>query len=181
MAIIRPYRASDAERSDRAGGDRLRHRQKVRQSIRENIADIVSEETIIGKDRGKIIKVPIRGVKEYRFVYGDNGSGAASGDGNTQSGQVVGKAKVKRGDGDDKAGNQPGEDYYETDIALDEIIDIMFEDLQLPEMAKKRLKKVEALADTKRKGYRKKGIPARRDDRKSLIQKKRRAILRVKK
>ena len=37
--IFREYRVSDAERSDRSAGDRLRHRQKVRESIRENIAD----------------------------------------------------------------------------------------------------------------------------------------------
>ena len=74
-SIFRPFRHSDAERSDRSSGDRLRHRQKVRQAIRENISDIVADESIIGKDRGKLIKVPIRGVKEYRFIYGDNAPG----------------------------------------------------------------------------------------------------------
>src|SRR5436853_4491227 len=89
--IFREYRPSDAERSDRSAGDRLRHRQKVRQSIRENIADIVAEESIIGKDRERIIKVPIRGIKEYRFVYGDNAPGVGQGDGESQPGQVVGQ------------------------------------------------------------------------------------------
>jgi len=59
-SIFRPYRSSDAEHSDRSAGDRMRHREKVRQSIRENIADIIAEESIIGRDRGRIIKVPIR-------------------------------------------------------------------------------------------------------------------------
>lgn len=36
--IFREYRISDAERSDRSAGDRLRHRQKVRESSRESIA-----------------------------------------------------------------------------------------------------------------------------------------------
>ena len=36
--IFREYRISDAERSDRSAGDRLRHREKVRESIRENRA-----------------------------------------------------------------------------------------------------------------------------------------------
>ncbi len=43
--IFRPFRQSDAERSDRSAGDRLRHRQKIRESIRENIADIIAEES----------------------------------------------------------------------------------------------------------------------------------------
>ncbi len=90
--IFREYRPSDAERSDRSAGDRLRHRQKVRESIRENIADIIAEESIIGKDRDRVIKVPLRGIKEYRFVFGENAPGVGQGDGNAQPGQVVGKA-----------------------------------------------------------------------------------------
>lgn len=58
--IFRPYQPSDAEHSDRSAGDRMRHREKVRQSIRENIADIIAEESIIGRERDRIIKVPIR-------------------------------------------------------------------------------------------------------------------------
>jgi hypothetical protein len=48
-SIFRPYVPSDAERSDRSAGDRARHRLKVRESIRENIADIIAEESIIGR------------------------------------------------------------------------------------------------------------------------------------
>src|SRR5487761_1207460 len=89
-AIFREYRPSDAERSDRSAGDRLRHRQKVRELIRDNIADIIAEESIIGKDRDRVIKVPLRGIKECRFVYGDNAPGAGQGEGDTRPGQVVG-------------------------------------------------------------------------------------------
>jgi hypothetical protein len=70
--IFRPYHPASGQRSDRSAGDRLRHRQKVREAIRNNIADIIAEESIIGKDNNRIVKVPIRGVKEYRFVYGEN-------------------------------------------------------------------------------------------------------------
>src|SRR5215510_5121388 len=109
--IFRPYAPSDAERSDRSAGDRARHRLKVRESIRENIADIIAEESIIGKDREKIIKVPIRGIREYRFVYGENTPSVGQGDGESQTGQVVGR--TKEGQGDERAGDQPGADYYE--------------------------------------------------------------------
>src|SRR5947199_179547 len=106
--IFRPFRRSEAERSDRSAGDRLRHRQKIRESIRENIADIIAEESIIGKSRDRVIKVPIRGIREYRFVYGDNTPRVGQGDGGSEPGQVVGKAK---GEGHaaaaDKAGGAP--------------------------------------------------------------------------
>src|ERR1700752_1044360 len=129
-SIFREYSRSDAEHSDRSAGDRARHRQKVRESIRENIADIIAEESIIGKDKGRVIKVPLRGIKEYRFVYGENQPGVAQGNGQSQPGQVVGKANAQPGPKgqDDKAGDRPGQDFYETDVTLEELIDIMFED-----------------------------------------------------
>ena len=162
--IFRPFRHSDAERSDRTAGDRLRHRQKIRESIRENIADIIAEESIIGKSRDRVIKVPIRGIREYRFVYGDNTPGVGQGDGGSQPGQVVGKAKGEgQAEGADKAGDRAGVDYYETDVTLEELIDIMFEDLELPDLERKALRQIQALRMTKRRGYRTVGIRVRLD------------------
>jgi uncharacterized protein len=168
--IFREYRPSDAERSDRSAGDRLRHRQKVRESIRENIADIIAEESIIGKDKDRVIKVPLRGIKEYRFVYGENSPGAAQGDGDSQPGQVVGKQGKDGGKGDERAGDRPGVDYYETDVTLEELIDIMFEDLELPNLERRALREIMSDYSTKRKGYRKVGIRVRLDKRRTARQ-----------
>src|SRR5882724_13115368 len=173
--VFRPYRHSDAERSDRSAGDRLRHRQKVRESIRDNIADIIAEESIIGKDRDKIIKVPIRGVREYRFVYGDNAAGVGQGTGDSENGQVVGKVKGGQR-GEDKAGDQPGTDYYETDVTLEELIDIMFEDLELPDLERKALRQIEAYRLAKRKGYRAVGIRVRLDKRRTVRERVKRKL-----
>src|SRR2546430_10616145 len=142
-SIFRPFNPSDAERSDRSAGDRARHRLKVRESIRENIADIIAEESIIGKDREKIIKVPIRGIREYKFVYGENTPGVGQGNGESQTGQVVGKTK-QAGKGEDRAGDQPVSDYYETHVTLEELIDITFEDLEVPDLERKALRRIEA-------------------------------------
>jgi uncharacterized protein len=170
-SIFREYRPSDAERSDRSAGDRLRHRQKVRDSIRENIADIIAEESIIGKDRDRVIKVPLRGVKEYRFVYGDNAPGASQGDGDTKPGQVVGKTgREGKGQGDDMAGDRPGVDYYETDVTLEELVEIMFEDLELPNLERRALREIETDHASKRKGYRHVGIRVRLDKRRTARQ-----------
>jgi uncharacterized protein len=174
-AIFRPYAPSDAERSDRSAGDRARHRLKVRESIRENIADIIAEESIIGQNRDRIIKVPIRGIREYRFVFGDNTPGAGQGNGDSEAGQVVGKARGQ-GTGEDKAGDQPGADYYETDVTLEELIDIMFEDLELPDLERKALRQIEAFRMSKRKGYRSVGIRIRLDKRRTARERARRKM-----
>jgi uncharacterized protein len=176
-SIIRPYRPDNGERSDRAAGDRTRHRQKVRESIRHNIADIIAEESIIGRNRDKMVKVPIRGIKEYRFVYGDNTPGVGQGDGSTEQGQVVGRQpQPGDGPGDGKAGDQAGEDYYETEISIDELVEIMFEDLELPDLERKALRQIPAFRIAKRKGYRQVGIRIRLDKRRSVKERARRKL-----
>src|SRR3984893_4627689 len=168
-SIFREYSRSDAEHSDRSAGDRARHRQKVRESIRENIADIIAEESIIGKDRDRVIKVPLRGIKEYRFIYGENAPGAGQGQGDTRPGQVVGKVG-KDGKGEGQAGDRPGIDYYETDVTLDELIEIMFEDLELPNLERRALRQIPSDRSFKRKGYRHVGIRIRLDKRRTARQ-----------
>jgi len=175
-SIFRPFSPSDAERSDRSAGDRARHRSKVRESIRENITDIIAEESIIGQDRGRVIKVPIRGIREYRFVYGDNEPGVGQGNGDTAEGQVVGKARGDgQGDGD-RAGDRPGVDYYETDVTLDELVEIMFEDLELPDLERKQLRQLDSFRLSKRKGHRRVGIRSRLDKPRTVRERARRKL-----
>jgi uncharacterized protein len=169
-SIFRDYKPAEAERSDRSAGDRLRHRQKVRESIRENIADIIAEESIIGKNKDRVIKVPLRGIKEYRFIYGENAPGAGQGQGDTRPGQVVGKVGKDGKGGEGQAGDRPGIDYYETDVTLDELIEIMFEDLELPNLERRALRQIPSDRSFKRKGYRHVGIRIRLDKRRTARQ-----------
>lgn len=173
--VFRSHSESDALRSDRSAGDRFRHRQKVRQAIRDNIADIVAEEAIIGRSRDKIIKVPIRGVREYRFIFGEHEPGVGSGDGNTEPGQVIDDGS-QQSNAPGAAGNKPGVDYYETDITLEELVDIMFEDLELPDMERKRLREVPVETARKRKGFRKVGVRAHLDKKRTAISRIRRKV-----
>ncbi|UCH74832.1 MAG: DUF444 family protein [Rhodospirillales bacterium] len=173
--VFRPYPSSDALRSDRSAGDRLRHRKKVRDAIRENIADIVAEESVIGQSGERVVKVPIRGIREYRFIYGDNSGGVGAGDGDVEEGQVVGR-RPGQGNGPGEAGDQPGVDYYETDISLDELIEIMIEDLQLPDLERKALRQMPVARGTRRLGYRRKGIRVHLDKRRTVINRLRRKI-----
>ncbi|MCB2054243.1 MAG: DUF444 family protein [Geminicoccaceae bacterium] len=177
MTVFRPYSEGDALRSDRSAGDRKRHREKLRRSIQDNIADIIAEEAIIGRDRDRVIKVPIKGIKEYRFVFGDNEGGVGTGQGDTQEGQIVGQANQKQpGQGPGPGGDQPGEDIYETEITLDELVDIMFEDLELPDMERKILKDALSERFAKRLGYRKQGVRAHLDRKRTAKQRIKRRL-----
>lgn len=174
-AVFRPYSSSQSRQSDRSAGDRLRHRSKIREAIRDNIADIVAEEAIIGRSGDTIVKVPIRGIKEYRFVYGDNSGQVGQGTGDSKPGQIVGKDKDGKGK-PNQGGDEPGVDYYETDISIDELVDLMFEDLELPDMERKALKQTIAQRTTRRKGYRRAGIRAHLDKKRTMKSRIRRKV-----
>jgi len=163
-------------RSDRSASDRARHREKIRETIRDNIADIIAEESIIGKAGDKIIKIPIRGIKEYRFVYGQNNPGVGQGEGGTKPGDIVGQGSQDGSPMGGQAGNKPGEDYYETDITLDELTDILFEDLELPNLERKKFRVIESTRLLKPKGTKKVGIRARLDKKKSVTQRIKRKL-----
>jgi sporulation protein YhbH len=172
-AIFRPHTPQD-KRSDRSARDRQRHRDKIRNSVRDNIADILAEESIIGRGKDKVIKVPIRSIKEYRFIYGENSPGVAQGKGQSKPGDVVQKGDPGQPDASGEAGNTPGIDAFETDVTLEELIQIMFEDLELPELQQKALREIETERTSKRHGHRKEGIRVRLDKRKTARKRVRR-------
>jgi sporulation protein YhbH len=167
--------SGDSLRSDRSASDRARHRHKVRQAIRENIGDIVAEEAIIGRSGDRMVKVPIRGIREYRFVYGKNQPGVGTGEGDTEVGQTVGQGD-QSGAGKGQGGNEVGQDYYETEISLEELIDIMFEDLQLPDLERKKFRLLPSEHALQRKGFRRAGIRAHLDKKRTALQRIRRQI-----
>jgi len=148
--------------------DQKRHDQKIKEAIRENLADIVSREDIILSDGKKTVKVPIRSLEEYRFRFDrGKGQGVGQGAGGTQPGTVIGR---EPGDspGAGKAGDQPGEDYYEAEIDLDDLAALIFEDLGLLNLEQKKKQQVEA--ETIRfNDIRKTGPLANLDKRRTLL------------
>lgn len=160
--------------SDRSLWDRKRHRQLLEDAIKKNLGDIIAEENIIGQSKTKKFKIPVKGIKEYQFVYGQN-DGAASGTGQEKKGQVVGKAgdaaQDGPGQGSGPAGNQPGEEIYETEITMDEIINYMFDQLKLPDMDRKKYGLIDTEHRFKLAGFQRKGIPPRLAKKRTVVEK----------
>jgi len=168
MAIIREY---DTSGRDRSAEDRRRHKELVEESIRKNIGNIISEESIIGQSSNKKIKIPVKGIKEYSFIYGKNKQGAATGDGDERRGDVVGEDEEVKGCGQGGAGDQEGDEIYETEITIEELVDYLFDDLNLPDIDRKRLSEKVSDKGDRVLGYQKKGITSRLAVRKSVIEK----------
>lgn len=168
MAIFREF---DAGRSERSAEDRRRHKELVEESIKKNIGNIISEESIIGQSGSKKIKIPVRGIKEYSFIYGKNKKGAASGDGDEKRGDVVGEDEEGKNYGHGGAGDKEGEDVYETEITIEELVNYLFDDLDLPDIDRKKLADIESDNGFRKSGYQRKGIPPRLAKRKTAIEK----------
>lgn len=157
---------------DRSAEDRRRHKELVEESIKKNIGNIIAEESIIGKSKDKKVKIPIRGIKEFQFIYGKNVPGTGSGDGSEKRGDKIGEDKSgKKGKGNGQAGNQEGEDIYETEVTIEELVKYLFEDLNLPDIDKKKLADLESIRSYKNLGYQRKGIPPRLAKRRSVVEK----------
>ncbi|RBW69642.1 sporulation protein YhbH [Bacillus taeanensis] len=121
--------------------DQKRHKQKIKDAIKRNLADIVSEESIIMSSNSEKIKVPIRSIKQYKFRFSsDDQQRVGQGNGDSNVGDVLGqseKGEAQQGKGE-KPGDLAGEDYYEAEVSMDEIAELIFEDLQLPNLKEKQ-------------------------------------------
>lgn len=166
MSIFREHKTT----ADRSATDRRRHKQKIERAIKDGIHDIVADESIIGENGKKKFRIPVRGIKEYRFVYGDNSGkkvGSAPGK-DIKRGQKIGEADQEQQAPGNKGGNDKGEEFYDVEISLDELAEYLFQDLNLPDLQKKQLTNISS-EKLKRNGYRSDGILPRLDRKKSAI------------
>ncbi|MBC8408872.1 MAG: DUF444 family protein [Rhodobacteraceae bacterium] len=157
--------------ADRSASDRRRHREKIDKAIKEGVTDILSDESIIGQSGSKKIKIPVRGIKQYKFVYGSNQQkkvGSSAGN-DVSKGQKIKKKKPEpaSGGGSGQPGDGGGEEYYEIEITLEELASYLFDTLQLPELEKKQFKKM-ITEKMKRHGYRNQGIRPRLDKKETV-------------
>ena len=149
--------------------DQQRHMDKVKDAIKKNLADIVAEESIIMSEGKKIIKVPIKSLEEYHFRYNMNKQKyAGQGSGDTKKGDILANDGTKGKGKGPGAGSDPGVDYYEAEITMDELADLIFEDLGLPNLQEKRQQEL-STESYQFKDIRKKGIYGNIDKRRTIL------------
>lgn len=152
--------------------DQTRHQEKVREALKQNLPDLVTDESIILSDGKHTVKVPIKSLDEYRFRYNYNKSKhVGQGDGDSQVGDVLGRDPTHakgpgKGEG---AGDQPGEEVYEAEIHLEEIENMFFEDLELPDLKIKEKKQLHT-TEIEFRDIRKKGIMSNIDKKRTILQ-----------
>jgi uncharacterized protein len=150
--------------------DQERHNEKIKEAIRHNLHEIVSREDIIMSDGRKVVKVPIRSLEQYKFRFDHNkGDRVGQGQGGTKVGDVIGHAGDEDGQGAGQAGEEPGVDYFEAEVNIDDLAALIFEDLGLPNLEEKRSQQLEAEA-IQFKDIRRAGILANLDKRRTIME-----------
>lgn len=150
--------------------DQQRHDEKVREAVRENLADLITEESVILSDGETIIKVPVRSLEEYRFRFDMDGRNhVGQGQGDSEPGDVIGRAAAQPGLGGKRgAGEGAGVDYYEADITVDDLAELVFANLGLPAPPHKNKPQLEHIVHEFR-DVRRHGIMANIDRKRTLL------------
>lgn len=128
----------------RAERDRQRHNDKVKEVIKKNLGDIISQQDIITADQGKIVKIPVRGLELPRIRFdNDERERVGQGGGGSKPGDILGRApQSDEGAGGKEAGQEPGVDFYEAELTLEELTALVFEDLHLPNLEERGVKQI---------------------------------------
>ena len=150
-----------------SGGKSLANRQRflrrakalVRQAVRNSSKD----RSIKDFDKGGEVEIPLDSMREPRLRQsstGGNREGLLPGNKKYVQGDTIPKdPKGGGGSGSEGSDDGSGEDNFRFVLSQDEYLELFFEDLELPDMAKQRLASVEAQT-WKRAGYSVSGSPA---------------------
>jgi uncharacterized sporulation protein YeaH/YhbH (DUF444 family) len=149
----------------RGARDWLRHDDKVREAVRENLPEIVAGADVIN-DSARTVRVPVRMLEHYHFRLRRPQEQEGAGQGDAKPGDVLAKpnreGKGEKGQG----GRDEGEVQLLLEFKIDDIVDWLWEEMQLPNL-KARVGPSEE-TDWVREGLDRHGARSRLDRRRSF-------------
>jgi uncharacterized protein len=150
----------------RGSRDWLRHSAKIREAVREHLPQIVAGSDIIN-DGSRTVRVPVRMLEHYRFRLRDTGESQGVGQGKAKPGDVLGQPNTAGGPGQKGAGGKErGGTELVLEFKVDEVIDWLWEDMQLPNLQPRVGTSDES--EWKREGWDRRGARSRLDRRRSF-------------
>lgn len=142
--------------------NRQRFIRRYKKQIKKAIAEQIGKRSVTDLDKGESISIPSKDIKEPTFRHGDGGVRERIYPGNKE---FVPGDKIKRpmGGGSGKGGRRAsdsgeGTDDFMFEISKDEYLDLLFDDLELPNLKKNQLKKMTKTKSI-RAGYTTDGVP----------------------
>lgn len=141
--------------------NRQRFLRRYKAQIKKAITEQISKRSITDLDSGEKVSIPAGDISEPNFRHDRGGVTDTVYPGNKEFNQGD---KIKRpinqgqGKGRRASDNGEGEDEFEFEISRDEYLDLLFDDLELPNLKKNKLTKL-IKSKTVRAGYTNTGVP----------------------
>jgi uncharacterized sporulation protein YeaH/YhbH (DUF444 family) len=145
--------------------NRQRFLRRHKEAIKESVTDAVNRRSITDTENGEDIAIPHKDIKEPIFHQGQGGKRERVHPGNDQfiAGDKMERPKgggAGSGSGEGEASpDGEGQDEFVFQISKDEYLDILFEDLELPNLEKNQINKITEWKTT-RAGYQTAGNPS---------------------
>jgi uncharacterized protein len=153
----------------RGSRDWLRHNQKVRDAVHQNLPDLVTGPDVITGSQDRTVQVPVKMLEHARFRLADSSSKpyTSAGQGQGKPGDILRQAQPDFGGDEGEGGNNEGEVKLMLEFKVDDIIDWLWEELQLPDLQPKRNT---SMTDDEyvREGWDRHGARARLDRRRTV-------------
>lgn len=143
--------------------NRQRFVRLARQTLREAVARSITERALGDVDTKEVVNIPRQRIQEPRFHHaarGGNREHVLPGNKEYVQGDVLPKPEAGTGGGGREGSpDGEGEDSFQFSLSRDEYLDILFEELELPDLAKTQLREATGLRTT-RAGYSASGTPS---------------------
>lgn len=144
--------------------NRQRFLRRYKSQIKQSIAEAINKRSVTDVDSGESVSIPIEDINEPMFHQGRGGLRHRVHPGNDH---FVQNDRIERPPGGggggsgqgDASKDGEGEDEFSFQISKDEYLDLLFEDLPLPNLQKNQYRQLTEYK-THRAGYTSNGVPA---------------------
>ena len=152
--------------------NRQRFLRRYKNQIKKSVSDAITQRGITDVNSGEDITIPKKDLSEPFFHQGNGGIKDRVHPGNDQfsTGDKIARPPKQQGQGNgegDASDSGEGEDDFTFSISKDEYLNLLFEDLALPNLEKNQLDKLIEYKTT-RSGFCAQGVPSNIDIVKSL-------------
>lgn len=150
----------------RGARDWLRHNEKVRDAVLRQLPGALAATDITRSDN-QTLKIPVHLLEHYRFKLARQNPQIGTGQGDAKPGDILREAQPTPGEKGEGSGEGEGEPDFILEMKIDDIIDWLWEELELPNM---KPKESGAILEQEwvREGIDRRGARARLDRRRTM-------------
>jgi uncharacterized protein len=141
--------------------NRQRFLRRARTLVQDAVRDASAKRDIRGADQGGEVSIPLHGIREPSFHHGAGGirDHVLPGNKEYREGDEIARPEGGQGGGSEGATDGAGEDQFRFMLTREEFLDLFLDDLELPDLAKRRLVEGDDPA-WQRAGFQAAGSPA---------------------